>query len=95
MKAIGTINYKGILKDIVNDLERLEELEKENERLKKDLEVLEIIKNKHLSVNTLIVSIIGTINPLEFYNEEVSSKLKLTQQEFDLLKEWLENDKQD
>ena len=95
MKAIGTINYKGILKDIVNDLERLEELEKENERLKKDLEVLEIIKNKRLSVNTLIVSIIGTINPLEFYNEEVSSKLKLTQQEFDLLKEWLENDKQD
>ena len=95
MKEIGTINYKGILKDIVNDLERLEELEKENERLKKDLEVLEIIKNKRLSVNTLIVSIIGTINPLEFYNEEVSSKLKLTQQEFDLLKEWLENDKQD
>ena len=95
MKAVGTINYKGILKDIVNDLERLEELEKENERLKKDLEVLEIIKNKRLSVNTLIVSILGTINPLEFYNEEVSSKLKLTQQEFDLLKEWLENDKQD
>ena len=94
-KVIGTINYKGVLKDIVNDLERLEELEKENERLKKDLEVLEIIKNKRLSVNTLIVSIIGTINPLEFYNEEVSSKLKLTQQEFDLLKEWLENDKQD
>lgn len=37
MKAIGTINYKGILKDIVNDLERLEELEKENERLKRPL----------------------------------------------------------
>ena len=113
MKAIGTVNYKGILKDIVNDLERLEELEKENKELKenskeicecdvdrlnkieKDLEVLEIIKNKRVSVNTLIVSIICAINPLEFYNEEVSSKLKLTQQEFDLLKEWLENDKQD
>ena len=60
--------------------------------IEKDLEVLEIIKNKRLSVNTLIVSIIGAKNPLEFYNEEVSSKLKLTQQEFDLLKEWLENE---
>ena len=28
-KVIGTINYKGILKDIVNDLDRLEELEKD------------------------------------------------------------------
>lgn len=61
-------------------------------QIEKDLEILEIIKNKRLSVNTLIVSIIGAINPLKFYNEEVSSKLKLTQQEFDLLKEWLENE---
>ena len=60
--------------------------------IEKDLEVLEIIKNKRLSVNTLIVSIIGAKNPLKFCNEEVSSKLKLTQQEFDLLKEWLENE---
>ena len=28
MKVIGTINYKGILKDIINDLERLEIYEK-------------------------------------------------------------------
>lgn len=36
------------------------------EKIEKDLEVLEIIKNKRVSVNTLIVSIIGAINPLNF-----------------------------
>lgn len=63
-----------------------EELLKENEKLKKDLE---IIKNKCVNVNTLINSIIGAINPLEFYNEKVSTNLKLTQQEYELLKEVL------
>ena len=68
----------------------INKLKKENEKLKKDLEVLEIIKKKHVNVNNLINSIIGAINPLEFYNEKVSTNLKLTKKEFDLLKEWLE-----
>lgn len=67
-------------------------MERDYNIIKKDLDVLEIIKNKRVNVNTLISSIIGAINPLEYYNEEVSSRLKLTQQEFDLLKEWLENE---
>ena len=40
MKAIGTINYKRILKDIINDLDRLEELEKENAKLKKVIDTI-------------------------------------------------------
>lgn len=60
--------------------------------INRELKVLEIIKNKRVNVNTLVSSIIGAINPLDFYNEKVGLNLKLTQQEFDLLKEWLENE---
>ena len=55
----------------------------------KKLKALEIIKNKEVNVNILISCIIGAIEPLEFYNEKVSTNLKLTQQEFELLKEVL------
>ena len=79
------IQYDKVLKE-------RNELEKENKLLKKDLEVLEIIKNKCVNVNTLIDYIFMVINPLEFYNEMVSEKLKLNQEEFDLLKEWLESE---
>lgn len=54
--------------------------------------VLKIINKKEVNVNTLINCIIGAIEPLEFYNEKVSENLKLTQQEFDLLKEVLCNE---
>lgn len=82
MKAIGTINYKGILKDIVNDLERLEELEKENERLKKAIDIFSklIYLREHNKLKCLYTD--------ECYYE-------LLNEEYDLIIEVLENDKQD
>ena len=68
------------------------EANKECDIIEKELKALEIIKKKEVNVNTLINCIIGAIEPLEFYNEKVSANLKLTQQEYDLLKEVLEND---
>lgn len=109
-----------LLPEILKDLDRLEELLKENQELKdtnmkyakliddfqaknmrlekaieiieKELKVLEIIKNKCVNVNTLINCIIGAIEPLEFYNEKVSTNLKLTKDEYELLKGVLEYD---
>ena len=60
--------------------------------IEKELKALEIIKKKEVNVNTLINRIIGAIEPLEFYNEKVSENLKLTQEEFDLLKEVVRNE---
>ena len=62
------------------------------EVIKKELKALEIIKNRCVNVNTLINCIIGALNPLEFYNEKVSENLKLTKQEYELLREVLENE---
>ena len=70
----------------------INKLKKENEKLKKTLKILKILKNKCVNINNLTNSIIGAINPLEFYNEKVSTNLKLTKKEYDLLKEWLENE---
>ena len=80
MKAIGTINYKGILKDIVNDLERLEELEKENERLKKAIDIFSklIYLREHNKLKCLYTD--------ECYYE-------LLNEEYELLKEALDDDK--
>ena len=84
---------------IFDDLRQFEEYfldgltEEDKERYEivlKELKALEIIKKKEVNVNTLINSIIGAIEPLEFYNEKVSTNLKLTQQECELLKEVLE-----
>ena len=61
-------------------------------KAQKQEKALEIIKKKAVNVNTLISSIIGAIEPLEFYNEKVSTNLKLTKQEFELLKEVLRNE---
>ena len=79
MKAIGTINYKGILKDIVNDLERLEELEKENERLKKAIDIFAklIYLREHNKLKCLYTD--------ECYYE-------LLNEEYDLIIEVLENE---
>ena len=78
-KVIGTINYKGILKDIVNDLERLEELEKENERLKKAIDIFAklIYLREHNKLKCLYTD--------ECYYE-------LLNEEYELLKEVLENE---
>lgn len=72
--------------DWLNDIEKYILNAQEQE---KKLKALEIIKKKEVNVNTLINCIIGAIEPLEFYNEKVSTNLKLTQQEFELLKEVL------
>ena len=58
----------------------------------KDLEVLEIIKTKSVDIN-LVKNCYG---PLAYavYNSYIDEEKndKLTKEEFDLLKEWLEND---
>ena len=85
MKAIGTINYKGILKDIINDLDRLEELEKENAKLKK---VINILVNK--KVNIIVLKyFIEKGDGVEAYNLYYTTKERLTQKEYELLKEML------
>ena len=108
MKAIVTINYKGILKDIVNDLDRLEKLEKENEILKenskkicecdvdrlnkieKDLEALEIIKEHRFLFVEKGQLYVGRCCDVELLLEEDDFQDK---QEYELLKDVLENDK--
>ena len=64
------------------------------EVIKKELKALEIIKNKRVDVFELLVGISNSAysNPLERYNSyiEGSFNTELTPQEFDLLKEVLE-----
>ena len=62
----------------------------QNECLKtieKELKALEIIKNKRVNVNLLLAKI-ESPSPA-FYNMVVGLKYKLTQEEYDLLKEVL------
>ena len=64
------------------------------EVIKKELKALEIIKNKRVDVFELLLGISNSVyrNPLERYNSYVegSFNTELTPQEFDLLKEVLE-----
>ena len=64
------------------------------EVIKKELKALEIIKNKRVDVFELLLGISNSVyrNPLERYNSyiEGSFNTELTPQEFDLLKEVLE-----
>lgn len=55
--------------------------------IKKDLEVLEIIKNK------LVYPLALMSLPYELYNNSVIKEQQLTKEEYELLKEWLKNDK--
>ena len=61
------------------ELDRLEIIEK-------DLEVLEILKNKNVDVD-LIKNIMKDNRKFECYPDD-----NLTQKEFELVKEWLENE---
>ena len=61
------------------ELDRLEIIEK-------DLEVLEILKNKNVDVD-LIKNIMKDNRKFECYPDD-----NLTQEEFELVKEWLENE---
>ncbi len=58
----------------------------ENESLKKDLEVLEILKNKNVDVD-VIKNIMKDDRKFECYPYE-----NLTEDEFNKIKEWLENE---
>ena len=73
---------------IKQDLERLEELEKENAKLKK---VIDILENK--IVNILILKYcIAKGRGVETYNLRYKTEDQITQEEYDLLKEVLENE---
>lgn len=61
------------------------ELVREKQESNKKLKVLEIIKEKQVNVFIFLHS--G--EDLDTYNDMVEENRKLTQQEFDLLKEWL------
>ena len=55
--------------------------------IEKDLEVLEIIKNK------LVFPLALMSLPYELYNQSVNKEQQLTQEEYDKIKEWLKNEK--
>ena len=63
--------------------------------IKKDLEVLEIIKNKEVVIG-LLKGILHSdlhIHNASYYNSHfVANYRHLTQEEFDLVKEWLSNE---
>ena len=73
---------------IQKDLDRLEELEKENESLKKAIDILE---NK--IVNILILKYcIAKGGGVETYNLHYKTEDQITQEEYELLKEVFGND---
>lgn len=90
------ISLQNMPSDLVNNIAieakiiRLENeinsLTLENESLKKDLEVLEILKNKNVDVD-VIKNIMKDDRKFECYPYE-----NLTQEEFNKIKEWLESE---
>jgi len=54
--------------------------------IEQDLEILEIIKNKLVFLLALMSL------PYELYNKSVMKEQQLTQEEYDKIKEWLENE---
>lgn len=67
----------------------------EIEQLEKSLEVLEIIKKKEVVVGLLKGILHSDLHThtASYYNSHfVANYRHLTQEEFDLLKEWIEND---
>lgn len=57
------------------------------ETIERDLEVLEIIKNK------LVFPLALMSLSYEFYNKTVTEEQQLTQEEYDKIKGWLRDDK--
>lgn len=88
MKCVGVLKEDDCITTLVQG-KALETIRQYILKAQEQEKALEIIKKKEVNVNTLINCIIGAIEPLEFYNEKVSTNLKLTQQEFELLKEVL------
>lgn len=65
------------------------------EIIEKDLDVLEILKKKEVAIDELkncIKEDSKNYPALEEYNAFAGDKNSLTQEEFDLLKEWLEDE---
>lgn len=82
------------------DEKEYESFKVQKENLEKDLEVLEILKNKNKDVHGLIYAIRNEEklkdkykyeSSLDFYNKSVpiTPESKLTQEEFDKLAEWV------
>ena len=101
MTDLEKVDYKvtdlEALEMIVGDLtlKSRESNKEEIEQIKKSLEVLEIIKNKEVVVGLLkgiLHSDLHTHNASYYNSHFVASYRHLTQEEFDLLKEWLENE---
>lgn len=57
------------------------------ETIERDLQILEIIKNK------LVFPLALMSLPYELYNKSVMKEQQLTQEEYDKIKWWLRNDK--
>ena len=91
LRCVGVLKEEDCITTLVQG-KALETIRQYILKAQEQEKVLKIIKEKEVNVNTLVNSIIGAIEPLEFYNEKVSENLKLTQQEYELLKEVLENE---
>ena len=71
--------------------EEIEIIEKDLDRLEKLEKVIDILENK--IVNILILKYcIAKGGGVETYNLHYKTEEQITQEEYDLLKEWLEND---
>lgn len=83
------MNSKEALKELYSYSMLDDDIAKQNvEIIKKDLEVLDIIKNKDVRIRVLLAS-----KNVEEYNYRILFEIQhLTQEEFYLLKEWLKNE---
>lgn len=59
--------------------------------MSKELETLKIINKKQVDIHNLLIS--KTVEQYNGYTHWLGYKGNLTKEEFDLLKEWLENEK--
>ena len=80
------VNNIAIESKIIRLENEINSLTLENESLKKDLEILEILKNKNVDVD-VIKNIMKDDRKFECYPYE-----NLTQEEFNKIKDWLENE---
>lgn len=81
-KALEKLNFECIRSNGIDD-----EYSKELKIVEKDLEVLEIIKKKNVAT-----FLIPCCNNARDYSMKTSGFEALTDKEFKLLKEWLENE---
>ena len=75
------------IKNILREDENIWEYNEDIKQIEKDLEVLELIKKKNVAT-----FLIPCCNTARDYSMKTSGFEALTDKEFKLLKEWLEND---